>query len=121
MDHDNPTGGLDADRTDGVAVVRLPAFDVFDEEVIRSTTEQLDRALWAGPRDRVVVDLSALEMVTSRVLGMLLGLKKRLETEGGRLRLCGCGSPRVRDAFRVTFLDRVFSIDPDEATARARF
>lgn len=105
---------------DGVTVVRFPAMDVFDEAAVREMARHLETLVASSASEpRFVVDLAALEMATSRVLGTLLALKSKLEGKGGRLRLIGCSSGRVADALRVTNLDRVFLIDPDEPTALA--
>jgi anti-sigma B factor antagonist len=117
---DESRPSLIVQEAEGVTVVRLPPMDVFDEATVRDLARQLEALVSsAAPSPRFVVDLAALEMATSRVLGTLLALKSRLEARGGRLRLIGCSTGRVADAFRVTHLDRIFAIDPDEPTALA--
>jgi anti-anti-sigma factor len=106
----------------GVTIVRLPAMDVFDEGAVRDLSRYFESLVLSAPADpRFLVDLSALEMATSRVLGILLALRAKVEGRNGRLRLTGCSTGSVANAFRVTNLDRVFAIDPDEPTALAAF
>ncbi len=62
----------------------------------------------AGVRD-VVVDLRRVEFLDSTGLGVLVGALKRLRAAGGSLALV-CDHERLLKIFRITALDRVFSL-----------
>ena len=57
-----------------------------------------------------VMDLSALEYISSAGLGVLLRTQKRLLQAGGGLRLVNA-SRHIRDIFRYSGFDRIFQID----------
>lgn len=56
-----------------------------------------------------VIDLSALEYISSAGLGVLLRTHKRLMATGDGVRLVGVG-PHLRDIFTYSGFDRLFDI-----------
>jgi anti-sigma B factor antagonist len=80
--------------------------------------ERLIELVEAGARN-VVVDLSRVEFLDSTGLGVLVGALKRLRAVGGSLGLV-CAQERLLKIFRITALDRVFSLyDSVEAATAA--
>jgi anti-anti-sigma factor len=57
-----------------------------------------------------VVDLAALEYISSAGLGVLLRTQKRVLQTGGGLRLTNV-SRHIRDIFRYSGFDRIFEIE----------
>ena len=70
--------------------------------------ERLHGLLAAG-HDRLIVDLGEVGFLDSTALGVLVGLLKRVRTQGGDLRLV-CNQPRVLKVFEITRLDQAFTI-----------
>ena len=67
------------------------------------------------PSDRIVLNLSEVEFLDSSGLGAVVGAMKQL---GGERRMDLAGlTPGVDKVFRMTRMDTVFRIFPDEATA----
>jgi anti-sigma B factor antagonist len=76
------------------------------------TAPQLRERLIALVEDgarQVVVDLSRVEFLDSTGLGVLVGALKRLRGVNGDLSLV-CAQERLLKIFRITGLDRVFTI-----------
>jgi anti-sigma B factor antagonist len=69
---------------------------------------------------RVVLDMGGVEFVDSSGLGALIHMHKTLQLQG-RLTLCNV-DPKVAQLFKVTRLERVFSIaeSPDDAATLVR-
>jgi anti-sigma B factor antagonist len=57
-----------------------------------------------------VIDMAALEYISSAGLGVLLRTQKRLLQAGGGLRVVNA-SRHIRDIFRYSGFDRIFQID----------
>lgn len=96
----------------GVAVLRLldPRLDAYAADAFKASA--LD-ALDEGTK-RAVLDMSGVEFMDSKGLGVLISLLKSLG-EGGIIHLAAM-RPQVRKVFTLTRLDRVFPIH-DDATA----
>lgn len=72
-------------------------------------------ALANGSKD-IVVNLRNVPMVDSSGIGSLIRCHSALNAAGGRLKIVAA-SETVMQAFKVTRLDRVLELYPDEASA----
>jgi anti-sigma B factor antagonist len=79
--------------------------DVYTAPQLR---EHLIALVEAGDR-RVVVDLARVEFLDSTGLGVLVGALRRLRGVDGELTLV-CAQERLLKIFRITGLDRVFTL-----------
>jgi anti-sigma B factor antagonist len=88
--------------------------DVYTAPQLR---QRLISLVEAGDR-RVVVDLGRVDFLDSTGLGVLVGALKRLRGVNGELNLV-CAQERLLKIFRITGLDRVFTLydSVDAATA----
>ena len=70
----------------------------------------------AGRNDAFVInlDMSAIDFVDSSGLGVLIAVLKRMRFVGGDL-VIRAPSPSVRKLFGLTGLDKVFTVETDEA------
>jgi len=92
----------------GQRIVRLEgALDVSQAIQLRNVlAEQLD-----GPAARVLVDLSAVRIVDSSGVGILVTAHRLAEKLGARIVLAGA-QPAVRRVFELTRTDRLLRIVP---------
>lgn len=104
-------------ESEGARVVTFKDRMVFDDRTVREVGEQIGASL---PNDgsplRVVLDFTGVDLISSSLLGKLILLQRRIDTTGGRLRLCEL-SPTVQGVFRTSNLDRLFAIDRDRAAS----
>ena len=70
--------------------------------------------------DQIVLDLSDVDFIDSAGLGELVRSHAAVRSRGGQLKLVN-PSANVCDLLKITKLDQVFDIPPDEATALASF
>ena len=71
-----------------------------------------------GKREqRVLIDCSALEYISSTGLGALLVLLKLIQNKNGILRLF-CVSPRIVEVFKISGFDKLFPIFSSLEAAR---
>lgn len=109
---------------DEVMIVRLldqeidQGFCVPDD--VGAIGEELERLVDSSRPKALLVDFSEVEYIASMMQAMLLHVQKKLRKSGGQLRLCGLGK-HVALSFRVTGLERMFAIHPDEQAALEAF
>jgi anti-sigma B factor antagonist len=65
---------------------------------------------------RIVVDLSAIDYLSSSGVAILVGLKRRIDLQHGKLILCRV-QPLVGDLLRVMRLNQYFTFAGDEKEA----
>jgi anti-sigma B factor antagonist len=71
-------------------------------------------------RTKLIFDLSGVTHIDSTGIGRFIDAYSRLMKVSGKMRLAGANGP-VRESFRVTRLDTVFSFYPTVDEARAGF
>ena len=83
-------------------------------------------ALWphlascTGGGDRLVLDLSGLEYISSAGLRVLMLASRDVKTRDGRLVVCGL-QPIVKEIFEISRFNIVFNVLPDRTAALAEF
>ena len=71
-------------------------------------SEAFDRLIADGIQ-RIVVDMKRVEIITSDGLGALIRARKAVTENGGRLVLSGLEG-NIRNVFKMTRLDKIFSL-----------
>jgi anti-anti-sigma factor len=67
---------------------------------------------------RIAVDMAAIDYLSSSGVAILVGLKRRIDTQRGKLVLCRV-QPLVGDLLRVMRLNQYFTFADDEKDALA--
>lgn len=102
---------------EGVAILAFLPGQMCDWESV----EQVDDVVGAiGDSRRIVLNLSHLRSVSAAFLGMLVRLHRRMVSAQATLRICGV-RPESLEVFKVTKLDKVFSIHYNEQNALKSF
>lgn len=90
---------------------------LFDSRAaVMELLDLLDNAVIDGVIGRVVINFGSIQQVSSAALGKLIKLMHRADSVRGKLALCGLHAD-LRQVFRITKLDQVFSIFETEADA----
>jgi anti-sigma B factor antagonist len=90
--------------------------DTMLDEIRTEMTQLLGKA--SGPD--VLLDFSNVEFMSSAMLGLLGQLHRKISAGQGRLKMCGI-RPEIFQVFKLTNLDKLFSIHKDAPTALATF
>jgi anti-anti-sigma factor len=94
---------------DDALLVRLSGPEVTRSDYVQELgCELLDLLDENDPSD-LILDFRDIELLSSRMLGILVRLLKRTRETGTRLRLC-CIQPRILHILELTNLDSVFDI-----------
>ena len=105
----------------GVAVAEfLNAPTVFEQRDVQEICEQLTALIGNEGYTKLLINLGDVQYLSSAMLGELILLGKRLAAAQGQLKLC-CVSPALRGIFRVTKIERIFSIFASEQEALDAF
>jgi len=94
------------EKTGDVTVVVLPG-----DQLDASNAKDFKRDI-AGllePRGKMVFDLARLQFIDSSGLGAILSCLRRLNADGGDLKLCGMSKP-VRALFELVRMHKIFDI-----------
>ncbi|MEJ7639645.1 MAG: STAS domain-containing protein [Singulisphaera sp.] len=100
---------------DGVTVVRLNG-----PKLVIDASGPLSGLVEEGGHRKLLLDFAAVRFLSSAALGVLMGLRQRVEAAGGELRLCRL-DPSLLELFRLTRLEELFENYDDERDAIAQF
>jgi anti-sigma B factor antagonist len=101
---------------DGVLVVTLGETAALIEGHAANVRQSVYSALEGRPEPQVVIDLSAIDYITSTGIALLIGTKRRVEARSGRLIIAGL-QPEIAHLFAVMKLAQLFEIADNEAQA----
>lgn len=112
---------LQTEQVGTVTVAHLPGPSLLDAVVIEKLGQQLAELVQRlGERPRLVLNFTQVEHLSSAVVGKVVATHKRVAAAGGRLVLCGLREP-VQSVFRITRIDRLLDIYPEEPEALLSF
>ena len=103
-----------------VCVVRILTENLGTQSAIDSVSEELYRLAEPEAERNVLLDFSAVTLVSSMMLGQLIQMKEQLTAGGGKLVLCNLQA-RVYHVFALTKLTKTFNIQTDQAEGLAAF
>lgn len=105
-------------RVGRAAVARVVREKISEHEADVVKADALAAAAAPGAGHRLVLDLSEVQMITSAGLGAMISIERECKAAGGKVVLFGM-SDELQALFRMTKLDRLFVVKPDEAAAVA--
>jgi anti-sigma B factor antagonist len=111
---------LRIENIDGVTVVSFVDTKIVTEENIQEVGDQLYSLVEDDGYKQLLLNFGNVQYLSSAALGKLINLKKKVGAVKGKLKLC-CIHPDLLEVFRITRLDQVFEIYPEEQTAIDKF
>jgi len=111
---------LSTENIDGVTVVQFVDTKIVTEENIQEVGDQLYQLVDVEGKRQLLLNFGNVQYLSSAALGKLINLKKKVGAVKGKLKLC-CIHPDLLEVFKITRLDQVFEISPDEQGALSKF
>ena len=104
---------LDIEEVNGVTIARFTDKKILDESNIQIIGNQLFSLVDDDHLQKIVLDFTNVEYLSSVELGTLITLHKRVKASGGRLTLFNLNA-QVYEVFTVTHLQTVLGICREE-------
>lgn len=111
---------LDIDEVNDVTVARFTDKKILDESNIQIIGNQMFSLVDEDHRQKIVLDFTNVEYLSSAALGKLITMDKKVKAAGGKLRLCSIRSD-ILEVFKITRLDKLFTIREDREKALEGF
>ena len=99
-----------------VAIVSFLASSISDLEKIAVAARQIDDFITKNQPARMVFDFDGVKFFCSRVLGLLLEIRAKMEVYGGEVVISAI-NPQLYRVFKITNLDKIFRFFPDRKSA----
>ena len=107
---------LDIEEVGDVTVARFIDKKILDEGNIQIIGNQLFGLVEDDGRQKIVLDFSNVEYLSSAALGKLITMDKKVKASKGRLRLCSV-RPDIYEVFAITKLNKLFDMHEDQEKA----
>jgi anti-anti-sigma factor len=111
---------LDVSEVGDVTVVRFRDRKIIDDINIQELGQELFRLIEQDHRQRLLLNFSSVDFLSSAALGKLITLEKKVKAHEGAMKLSNI-RPEIYEVFAITKLNRLFDIQDDEADALAAF
>ena len=111
---------LSVSQVGNVKVVNFVDRKILDEGNIQALGRELFQLVTEEPCQNLLLNFTSVEFLSSGALGKLITLDKKINSQGGMLKLCGI-RPEIYEVFAITRLNRLFDIKDNEAEALAAF
>jgi anti-sigma B factor antagonist len=103
------TRRLDLEEVGDVTVAKFTDKKILDEGNIQIIGSQLFALIEQDGRQKIVLDFSNVEYLSSAALGKLITMDKKVKAAKGKLRLC-CIRPDIYEVFAITKLNKLFDM-----------
>lgn len=117
---DQPSSHLKIKRTDDVLTVEFVDRKILEELSIQEIGDELNRLAETEPGMKILLNFKNVDHLSSAALGMLITLNKKVKERGGTLKLSDINR-QIFEVFKITRLNRVFSIHDTAEEALADF
>ena len=97
---------------ESIAIVTILESRILDENNIADLGRQLMDLVKKQYMIKMIIDMGAVQYLSSAVLRQFIALYKAIKEEKGDLRLCRV-NPEVREVFKITQLDKMIEIKDD--------
>jgi anti-sigma B factor antagonist len=111
---------LEINEIGDVTVVRFRDHKIVEDVNIQELGNEMFQLIEADNRDKLLLNFSEVEFLSSAALGKLITLNKKMKAHGGALKFSNI-RPEIYEVFAITRLNRLFDIKDDEAEALAAF
>lgn len=103
---------------DGILIVTFQCEMLTEEDNLELLGQEIQDELTQASTDRLILDVAALNHVTSAVLGKRIHLHRSLHREGGRMIICST-QPPLQVIFTATRLHTFFELADDLQSAKS--
>ncbi len=100
---------LEIEEVGDVTVAQFVDRKILDETNIQIIGNQLFSLVDDDDREKIILDFSNVEYLSSAALGKLITMDKKVKQARGQLRLCSI-RPDIYEVFAITKLNKLFSI-----------
>jgi anti-sigma B factor antagonist len=108
--------GMEVTMEANTAVVAFKSASITDVDGIAAATKRIKDFVDESKPTRLIFDFDEVKFFSSQVLGLLLDIRAKLETDDGEVVISAI-NPQLHRVFKITNLDKVFRFFPDRESA----
>ncbi|MGL4513348.1 MAG: STAS domain-containing protein [Lacipirellulaceae bacterium] len=105
---------------DGILFIALDDPRLLEEARIEQVEKDIYKAIESSTEDRVVLDFTKVQFMSSSMLGKLVKVHKKCGEFKVKLKLSSV-APDILEVFKITRMNKLFDIEADAEAARKAF
>lgn len=113
-------GKMSIQTIQGITIVTFEDESILDPLQVQDIGEKLHQLIEQEDRQRLILDFHKVKILSSQMLGVLIGMLKRIHSDRGRIVICGM-KPDLHKVFKITNLDKLFKFYDTEGHALRSF
>ena len=113
-------GKMSIQTIQGITIVTFEDESILDPLQVQDIGEKLHQLIEQEDRQRLILDFHKVKILSSQMLGVLIGMLKRIRSDRGRIVICGM-KPDLHKVFKITNLDKLFNFYDTEGHALRSF
>jgi len=94
--------------------------NILDEANIQQIGDEITELIDAATSPKLLINFANVDHLSSAALGTLITINNRMKSRKGQLRLANI-DPQIYEVFKITKLDKLFSIHQTTEAALASF
>lgn len=94
--------------------------NILDEANIQQIGEEISALIDSASNPKLLINFASVDHLSSAALGTLITINNKMRARKGQLRLANI-DPQIYEVFKITKLDRLFSIHESAEAALASF
>jgi len=111
---------IDVSKQEKAEIAKFKDKKILDETALDELRVELVRLINDRQGLNLLLDFSNVEFMSSAVLGLLGQIHRKMGTLKGKLKMCSI-HPQIYEVFKLTNLNKLFSIHKDPAEAMTKF
>jgi len=105
---------------DDVTIVEFTDRNILDEANIAQIGDEIGELVDVQSNPKILISFANVEHLSSAALGALITINTKIKDKDGQLRLANLNE-QIIEVFKITRLDRLFSIQPSTEAALDSF
>ena len=96
-------------RTEGVELIEFLESSMLDPIRLEKIRDELNGIVTSRLHPRLIISFENVTLISSGVLGILMGLQKKAKEKGGEVRVIKV-TPELKKLFEVTKIDKMIKV-----------
>lgn len=109
-----------SESKEGILVIEIGDPRLVEDTVLEKLESDVLSLIDKSDEERVILDFARVEFMSSSALGKLVKINKKCKEYKAKLKISGM-SKEIREVFKITRLDKLFSFENDITAARKAF
>jgi anti-anti-sigma factor len=107
---------IDIEHNGETSIVSFRSMSISGLSEVDALGRELHAFIDTNNPKKIIVDFQTVKFLSSQILGLLVGMWRKVKDKGGTVVISGI-NPQLTRVFKITNLDKIFTFYPDRQSA----